>query len=158
MWFRKVTAGAFGHLRDESLKFGKALNIVYGPNESGKSTWHAALVAALCGQKHGSGRTKAERNFKRRRKPWDDPDRWHIALELVLNDGRIFEIDRDLNVPRTRVLDIGMGGREPTDDLMNQGSPDGARWLGLDRNNLSADSLGQPGRHTFDTQSGDATA
>jgi|GEM_PF-2598699 len=133
MWFRKITAGAFGHLRDEGLNFGKALNIVYGPNESGKSTWHAALVVALCGRRHGSGRTNAERDFKRRRQPWDDPDHWQVTLELALDDGRIIEIDRDLRVPSTRVLDIGVGGRKVTDDLMNQGSPDGSKWLGLDR-------------------------
>ena len=133
MWFRKVTAGAFGRLRDETLRFGGALNIVYGPNESGKSTWHAALTVALCGLRHGSGRTNVERDFKRRRQPWDDPDRWHVNLEVELDDGRIIEIDRDLNDARTTTLDVGMGGREVTDDLMNQGSPDGAKWLGLDR-------------------------
>ena len=133
MWFRKVTAGAFGRLRDETLRLGGALNIVYGPNESGKSTWHAALTVALCGLRHGSGRTNVERDFKRRRQPWDDPDRWHVNLEVELDDGRIIEIDRDLNDARTTTLDVGMGGREVTDDLMNQGSPDGAKWLGLDR-------------------------
>ena len=133
MWFRKVTAGAFGRLRDETLRFGGALNIVYGPNESGKSTWHAALTVALCGLRHGSGRTNVERDFKRRRQPWDDPDRWRVNLEVELDDGRIIEIDRDLNDARTTTLDVGMGGREVTDDLMNQGSPDGAKWLGLDR-------------------------
>ena len=133
MWFRKVTAGAFGHLRGKALSFGRSLNIVYGPNESGKSTWHAALTVALCGQRHGSGRTNEERDFKRRRQPWDDPEGWAVTLEAELDDGRIVEIDRDLNAPRATILDISMGGREITDDLMNQGSPDGAKWLGLDR-------------------------
>ena len=59
--------------------------------------------------------------------------RWHVNLEVELDDGRIIEIDRDLNDARTTTLDVGMGGREVTDDLMNQGSPDGAKWLGLDR-------------------------
>ena len=60
MWFRKVTAGAFGRLRDETLRFGGDLNIVYGPNESGKSTWHAALTV-------GAVRTQTwERSHQRR--------------------------------------------------------------------------------------------
>ena len=133
MWFRKVRAGAFGYLRGETLEFRRGLNIVYGLNESGKSTWHDAITVALCGRRHGSGRTKEERAFKRRRQPWDDSDRWGVTLEAQLDDGRIVEIDRDLSAPRTTILDIGMGGREVTDDLMNQGSPDGAKWLGLDR-------------------------
>ena len=39
--------GTFGTLAGEELKLGEGLNIIYAPNESGKSTWCAFLRAML---------------------------------------------------------------------------------------------------------------
>ena len=41
--------GTFGTLAGEELKLGEGLNIIYAPNESGKSTWCAFLRAMLYG-------------------------------------------------------------------------------------------------------------
>ena len=38
-----VTAIAFGPFRDVTLEFSPQLTIVYGPNETGKSSWHDAV-------------------------------------------------------------------------------------------------------------------
>ena len=38
MWIERVTARAFGALRDQSLELGPGLNVIFGPNEAGKTT------------------------------------------------------------------------------------------------------------------------
>lgn len=64
MRLKRVTAEAFGPFRDETLEFGPELNVIYGPNEAGKSSWHAAIYAAFCGMRRGRGarRLEAERS------------------------------------------------------------------------------------------------
>lgn len=48
MMIRKCTA-SFGKLDNESLSFHSGLNVIYAPNESGKSTWCAFIQAMLYG-------------------------------------------------------------------------------------------------------------
>ena len=48
MRINKATA-SFGKLENESLSFHPGLNIIYAPNESGKSTWCAFIRAMLYG-------------------------------------------------------------------------------------------------------------
>ena len=51
-----VTAADFGPLRSSTLGLAPGLTVVVGGNESGKSSWHAALYAALCGRRRSRGR------------------------------------------------------------------------------------------------------
>ena len=62
-----VRAMAFGALEDKTLTLGEGLNVVYGPNEAGKSTWHAALYAAICGHQPGAAQHVTDRRFDRYR-------------------------------------------------------------------------------------------
>ncbi|MBR1456249.1 MAG: AAA family ATPase, partial [Oscillospiraceae bacterium] len=48
MKIRKLTA-TFGKLENESLSFHEGLNVIYAPNESGKSTWCAFIRTMLYG-------------------------------------------------------------------------------------------------------------
>ena len=122
-------------MKNHGLEFKKGLNIVHGPNESGKSSWHAAITAALCGLRRGAGRTKAEREFEGRHRPWDagEDDPWFVQAGVMLDDGRPIEIDRDFDNRKTDVRHADLGGRAFTDLPMNDGSPDGSMLLGLDR-------------------------
>lgn len=135
MWFSKIHARAFGPMKNQSLEFEKGLNIVHGANESGKSSWHAAIVVSLCGLRRGPGRTKAEREFEDRHRPWDsgDDDPWFVQAGVMFDDGRHIEIDRDLDNRTTDVRRADLGGRVFADLPMNNGSPDGSMLLGLDR-------------------------
>lgn len=48
MWIKKLYA-TFGKLSNETLSLDKGLNVVYGKNESGKSTWSAFIRAMFYG-------------------------------------------------------------------------------------------------------------
>ena len=55
MRIREVTAHAFGPLAGETLEFAEGMTVISGDNESAKSTWHAAIYAALCCSPPGKG-------------------------------------------------------------------------------------------------------
>jgi len=134
MWFRSIDARAFGPLVGKNLPFETGLNVVHGPNESGKSSWHAAITAALCGLRRGAGRNAAAERLQESHRPWDaaEDDPWFVRLDVVLDDGSHIQIDRDLGNRRTDVRRADLGGRECTLPI-NEGSPDGSVLLGLDR-------------------------
>ncbi|HET9255566.1 MAG TPA: AAA family ATPase [Pseudonocardiaceae bacterium] len=133
MRIRSVTAQAFGPLRGETLEFADGLTVVVGNNESGKSSWHAAMFAALCGRRRGRGRpSEDEQRFVERHKPWDYED-WVVSARISLDNGRRIELRHDLAGRvdcQARDLDIG---QDVSSEVMHEGSPDGSRWLGLDR-------------------------
>ena len=135
MWFSKIHARAFGPMQNQHLDFEEGLNIVHGPNESGKSSWHAAISVGLCGLRRGAGRTKAEDEFEARHRPWDGgaDDPWSVRAGVMLDDGRHIEIDRDFDNRKTDARRKDLGGRAFMDLPMNDGSPDGSMLLGLDR-------------------------
>ncbi len=138
MRIRSVTAAAFGPLVDETLELAPGLTVVSGPNESGKSSWHAAVHAALCGRRRGRGApTRDDRAFAERHRPWYG-DRWAVSAEIELADGRRVEMRHDLaGMVDCSATDLVLG-RKVSDEVMVEGSPDASRWLGLDRRSYAA--------------------
>lgn len=133
MRIRHVIAHAFGPFSEERLDLADGLTVVAGPNEAGKSSWHAATRLALTGLRRGRGRTtKEEAALADRHKPWDAPDRWEVEARLELDDGRTIDITQDLaGKVACRALDVGLG-RDVSDEILD-GTPDASRWLGLNR-------------------------
>ena len=133
MRIERVTAHAFGPLHGESLDLAPGMTLVYGRNEAGKSSWHAALYAGLCGVRRAKGQPLADdREFREQHKPWDG-ERWETEVVLRLEDGRRIELRQDLaGRVACRATDIGLG-IDVSAEIMFEGSPDGSRWLGLDR-------------------------
>jgi hypothetical protein len=81
---RRLTVAGFGRLSGRTFAFADGLNVIYGPNEAGKSTVAAAIVASL----YGSGRRKDAW------RPWDG-SAYTTTLFYELADGRAFEVQRD---------------------------------------------------------------
>ena len=133
MRFESVQAYAFGRFRDETLELSPGMNVIYGPNEAGKSTWHAALYAGLCGMRRARGRARSEdSDFQTRHKPWDG-EGWDVGATIALENRRVvLRHDLDGRVDSS-ARDADLAGREYSHEIMNEGAPDGARWLGLDR-------------------------
>jgi len=139
MWVEQVTARAFGMLRDSVLALAPGLTVIVGPNEAGKSTWHAATRLALTGRRRGKGgRTVEDRSIERYR-PWDDAEGpWEVGARLHLDDGRVIELSQDLaGRVDCRAMDVGLG-RDVSAEIIADGSPDASRWLGLDRQAFGA--------------------
>jgi hypothetical protein len=146
MFVRSVTAHAFGPLRDETLELAERMTVIVGDNESAKSTWHAAIFASLCGQRRNKGRpSPAEQHFAELHKPWDAED-WLVSAEIMLDDGRHVEMRQDLaGKVGCHAIDLQVG-HDISAQVINDGSPDGARWLGLDRSSFVATAcVGQAG-------------
>ena len=140
----RVVARAFGPFQGDVLDLAPGMNVVAGPNESGKSSWHAALRLAVTGVRRGKGPgTSAERQLQERHRPWDQPERWEVEARLSLDDGRTIDISQDLGGKvACRAVDVAMG-RDVSDEIMD-GTPDASRWLGLDRDAFAATvSVGQ---------------
>ena len=97
MKFHEFRVEGFGKLVGRRFDFDPHVNVVYGPNEAGKSTLSSALVATL----FGVGRKESRETWR----PWSDA-RYAAALRYSLDDGRIFEVQRDFNDPKNaRVFD-----------------------------------------------------
>ena len=139
MRFESVTAHRFGPFRDETLELAPGMNVVFGRNEAGKSSWHAALYAGLCGMRRGKGAMrKEEKRFAVRHKPWDG-DEWEIGAIVALEDGRRVELRHDLaGRIESSAEDTSVAGRDYSHEILFDGAPDGARWLGLNRRSFLA--------------------
>ena len=138
MWIERVIARAFGPLQDETLNLGEGMNVIGGPNEAGKTSWHAATRLALTGVRRGPGRTKEVSSVIDRHRPWDSPDRWEVEARLHLHDGRTVDISQDLaGKVACRARDVTLGD-DLSNEIINDGTPDATRWLGLDRESYSA--------------------
>jgi hypothetical protein len=139
MLIRAVTAVAFGPLATERLTFADGMTVVFGPNESAKSSWHAAIYAALCGRRRGRVPSAEERRFAELHRPWDGPpDDWAVGAEVLLDDGRRLEVRQDLaGKVDCEVRDLDLG-RDCSAEFLAEGTPDVTRWLGLDRRSFPA--------------------
>jgi len=135
---QRVVARAFGPFEGETLDLAPGMTVVTGPNEAGKSSWHAATRLAITGVRRGRGRaTNAEAELAERHRPWDIPDRWEVEARLDLDDGRTIDIHQDLaGKVACRAIDVGLG-RDVSDEILD-GTPDASRWLGLDRDAFAA--------------------
>lgn len=146
MIIRKVIAHAFGPLHGETLELAHGMTVIIGDNESGKSSWHAAIYAGLCGRRRGKGQPrKAEQRFAGLHKPWDGGD-WSVTAEVALDDGRRIELHHDLDGKvncHARDLDLGT---DVSAELMHDGAPDGALLLGLDRSTFPATACIEQGQ------------
>ncbi|MEE8537210.1 MAG: AAA family ATPase [Acidobacteriota bacterium] len=136
MRIESVSITAFGPFKDKTLTFSPRMTVVHGPNEAGKSTWHSAVYAALCGIRRAAGKRKEDKEFEERHRPWDSED-WRVGARILLADGRRVKIDQEL-VHRVdckaQLLDAeGLEADDLSQEIINEGTPDASRWLGLDR-------------------------
>ena len=92
MILRKLTA-TFGRLDKETLELHEGLNVIARPNESGKSTWSAFLLAMLYGVDTGERAGKGNvLPVKTRYKPWNGQE-MAGSMELLWN-GREITVER----------------------------------------------------------------
>ncbi len=138
MIIKRVTAHAFGPITEQTLDFADGMTVICGPNESAKSSWHAAAFAALCGRRRGRGSGHAaDRAFADRHRPWHGGE-WAVSAVIHLDDGRRVALRHDLDGRvDCHATDLDLG-TDCAAEIMHDGAPDGSRWLGLDRESFAA--------------------
>ena len=92
MRFTGVKIRQFGKLKEKEISFAPGINVIYGENESGKSTLHAFLRAMLFGMKRGRGRASRQDMFSRC-EPWENPGNYGGILRFE-SGGKEFRLTR----------------------------------------------------------------
>ncbi len=114
MWIEKISVKGFAGLKDLVVSFSKGLNLVYGPNESGKSTVQMFIKAMFFGIRGGrAGRDGIPAPLKKYR-PWSGNE-YSGTMEYVLDSGEKFRVERDFNDGSVRVYDAFLS--DITDDF-----------------------------------------
>lgn len=97
----RLGVAAFGRFSNQSIELGPGLNVVFGPNEAGKSTIQRFILGMLYGlKKQGTRRDYSAEHAKYQ--PWDG-DAYRGTLIYRLDDGHVYRVERDFSVRRERV-------------------------------------------------------
>lgn len=91
MYISKVYLGNFGKFHQKTVHFMPGLNVVYGENESGKSTLHSFLTAMLFGMEKPRGRGMGA---YQKYEPWNISNYYTGSMEIVVADKR-FTLERN---------------------------------------------------------------
>ena len=114
MLLEKISINAFGKLSRISLEFHPGFNLIYGPNEAGKTTLQQAILHLLYGFYQSSRATAQETTLLNRFKPWQ-AEFYSGQLWYQLKDGGRYNVNRnfsDSDVP-TNLYD-SLTGEEVT--------------------------------------------
>lgn len=85
----------FGKFSDRCIHTGDGINILYGENESGKSTLHTFIKGMLYGMERGRGRASVYDTFSIY-EPWENPNYYSGALRFE-SGGKTFRIERNFD-------------------------------------------------------------
>jgi DNA repair exonuclease SbcCD ATPase subunit len=105
----------FGRLQQRRFDFGERVTVILGANESGKTTMHRAVRAALYGLEAGGPGHPRERSEWARWLPWA-AGRYGVVLTYRLDSGQRFRVAQsfDRGKIRAQVQEVGGG------DITNQ--------------------------------------
>ncbi len=92
MEIQELIIKSYGKFRDHSIAFKPGINIIYGDNESGKSTIHSFIRAMFFGLNRARGKAARTDEYKLRQ-PWDAPGAFMGSMRIKEND-EIYRIDR----------------------------------------------------------------
>ena len=85
----------FGKFHKKKLELNEGINLVYGRNESGKSTIHTFIKSMLFGMERGRGRAAAHDTFSKY-EPWDNPNFYAGTLRFECG-GKTFCLERNFD-------------------------------------------------------------
>ena len=71
----------FGKLQNKTITFEPGINVIYGRNESGKTTLHTFLKSMLFGMEKGRGRVAAASDYNQY-EPWHASSFYSGALRF----------------------------------------------------------------------------
>lgn len=92
MRIKELMIKNFGKCSDEEIWLRDGVNLIYGENESGKSTVHTFIKAMLFGLERGRGRASLNDTFSQY-EPWENPNYYSGILKFE-SGGRNFRLER----------------------------------------------------------------
>ena len=105
MKIKEIKINNYGNIENKEINLEKNINIIYGKNESGKSTLLNYVKCILYGiSKNKNGRTISDYD---KYKPWGKED-FSGKLKYELDDGKEFEIFRDFNKKNPKIFNSEM--------------------------------------------------
>jgi DNA repair exonuclease SbcCD ATPase subunit len=90
----------FGKLVDRTVRFAPGFNLIFGPNEAGKSTLQQAILTLLYGFFEEGTITAAKRATLSALQPWDTRTLYAGSMTYLLDNEQTFQIARTF-APRT---------------------------------------------------------
>ncbi|MCL5986086.1 MAG: SMC family ATPase [Actinobacteria bacterium] len=113
MKIKRIQVKNFKGLRDFECEFDSGLNVVFGPNESGKSTLQIAILSALF--RDAASTSKEIENWASW-KSWSKPV---VEAELEI-DSKTFKITRDFDSRENIFCDVNSGEKTKSKDKIIQ--------------------------------------
>lgn len=129
MEIKKIQINGFGNTEDKIIELTDGINLIYGKNESGKST----IAGFIKGIFYGINKNKAGNEFSEfeKYKPWNDKD-FSGKLEYTLKD-KEYTVFRDFNRNNCKIYDDS--GNDITNEFnkdKSRGAEIGLVHLGID--------------------------
>ncbi len=117
MKINKIKINAFGRLEDKEIELSEKINIVYGKNESGKST----LLKFITNTFYGTSKNKKGKNISdfELYKPWNKEE-FSGKINYELDNGKDYEVFREFS--------------KKTPKIYNQNSEEISKQFGIDKN------------------------
>jgi hypothetical protein len=112
MFIEDLTIKGYGKLKDFAMQPGSGLNVVYGPNEAGKSSLGNCIRDLLLGPGNWEGELHGPRTPEA--KPWDG-GRFAARLRYRVEDGTVYMLQRDFEMGACRIRDDTAGVEVPYD-------------------------------------------
>lgn len=85
MKIKELRLKNFGKFTNKEIHFLDGMNVIYGENESGKSTLYTFIRAMLFGLERGRGRAAAQDAFSRY-EPWENPNYYCGEMKFESGD------------------------------------------------------------------------
>ena len=95
MKIREINIKNFGKLSNKTICFDDGINVIYGENESGKSTIHTFIKSMLFGLERGRGRAANNDTFTQY-EPWENPNYYAGTLKIESGE-KVFCINRNFD-------------------------------------------------------------
>ena len=95
MRIRELRLKHFGKFTDKTIGFADGINLIYGENESGKSTIHTFIKSMFFGMERARGRAAAKDTYHQY-EPWENPNYYSGTMKFICGN-RNFILQRNFD-------------------------------------------------------------